>query len=156
MPKETHKWLPKFTGNNVVMPKYHLYVKTVALLNEGVEREDVVVRLLAMSLDEDAHKWLIGLPDNHLTSYEDFSKLLAGIWSTNKDIIMLLAQFNQIKKKENKIMKEFDTRFDKLYDQIPADLRPPTTVIRALYMNAFEGQFAFIFKDKARDILEKG
>jgi hypothetical protein len=68
---------------------------------------------------------------------------------------MLVAQFNQIKKKEKETVKEFDTRFDKPYDQIPADLRLPATVVRVLHMNAFEGQFAFLLKDKAPDTLGK-
>jgi hypothetical protein len=155
MPKETHKWLPNFTGNNVVMPKDHLYAVGVALLNEGGKHEDVATRLLAMSLNEDAQRWFKGLPNNHLASYDDFAKLLTSRWSTKKDNKMLLAQFNQIKKKENETVKEFDTKFDKLYDQIPADLCPPTTIVRVLYMNAFEGQFAFILKDKAPDTLAK-
>jgi hypothetical protein len=35
------------------------------------------------------------------------------------------------------------------------DLRPPTTIVCVLYMNAFEGQFAFLIKDKAPDTLAK-
>jgi hypothetical protein len=40
------------------------------------QHEDVVMRLLAMSLTEDAQRWFRGLPDNHLASYDDFAKLL--------------------------------------------------------------------------------
>jgi hypothetical protein len=155
MPKEIHKWLPKFVGNNVITPEDHLYAIGVELLNAGIEHEDVAMRLLAMSLTEDAQRWFRGLPDNHLASYDDFAKLLKSRWSTKKDSRMLLAQFNQIKKKENETVKEFDIRFDKLYDHISTDLRPPTTIVRVLYMNAFEGQFAFLLKDKAPDTLAK-
>jgi hypothetical protein len=127
----------------------------VELLNAGVEHEDVAMRLLSMSLTEYAQRWFIGLPDDHLASYNDFAKLLTNRWSTKKDSGMLLAQFNQIKKKENKTVKEFDNGFDKLYDQIRVDLHPPPTIVRVLYMNAFEGQFAFLLKDKAPDNLAK-
>jgi hypothetical protein len=109
----------KICQNNVITPEDHLYAVGVELLNAGIEHEYVVMRLLAMSLTEDAHRWFKGLPDNHLASYDDFAKLLKSRWSTKKDSGMLLAQFNQIKKKENETVKEFDTRFDKLYDQIP-------------------------------------
>jgi hypothetical protein len=61
---------------------------------------------------------------------------------------MLVAQFNQIKKKENETVSEFDTRFDRLYSQILTDLRPTTAVVHLLYMNAFDGKFLFILKDK--------
>jgi len=77
MPKETHKWLPKFTRNNVVTPEDHLYTMVVALLNESVEHEYVMMRLLAMSLDEYSQRWFRGILGDHLVSYDDFTKLLA-------------------------------------------------------------------------------
>jgi hypothetical protein len=68
---------------------------------------------------------------------------------------MLLMQFNQIKKKENETVKEFDARFDNLYSQIPKDLCPPEATILLLYLNAFEGQFGFILKEKMPENLAK-
>jgi hypothetical protein len=70
--------------------------------DNGIEHEDVAMKLLAMSLDEDAKKWFKGFPDNHLQSYEAFTKLFKGRWTTKKDNIMLLMQFNQIKRKRMK------------------------------------------------------
>jgi hypothetical protein len=61
---------------------------------------------------------------------------------------MLVVQFNQIKKKENETVSEFDTRFNRLYSQISIDLRPTAVAVRLLYVNAFDGQFCFIMKDK--------
>jgi hypothetical protein len=57
MPKEIHKWLPKFTRNDVVTPEDHLYTIGVALLNEGVEHKDIAMRILVMSLTEDDQRW---------------------------------------------------------------------------------------------------
>jgi hypothetical protein len=65
-----------------------------------------------------------------------------------KDNIMIVEQFNKIKKKENETISEFDSRYDRLYSQISKDLCPTTTVVHLLYMNAFDGQLFFILKDK--------
>jgi len=86
--------------------------------------------------------------DNHLASYEYFSKLFKRRWSTKKDSGTLVAQFNQIKKKKNEIVNEFNTRFDRFYNQKPTDFHPTTTSVRLLYMNDFEGKIWFILKDK--------
>jgi hypothetical protein len=155
MPKETNKWLPKFSGNNVVTVEEHLYAIGRDMENEGVEHEDVAMKLLATSLTEDAQRWFKGFPDNHLASYEDFAKLFKSRWETKKDSGMLMTQFNQIKKKENETVSEFDTRFDKLYSQIPKDLCPSEAVVCLLYVNAFEGKFGFILRDKKPNTLEK-
>jgi hypothetical protein len=45
-------------------------------------------------------------------------------------------------------VSEFDTRFDKLYRQIPQDLHPTAVVVRLLYVNSFDGKFDFILRDK--------
>jgi hypothetical protein len=148
MSKEINKWLPKFFGNNVITAEQHLHAIGQDMENEGVEHEDVTMKLLATSLTGDAQRWFDGLPDNHLMTYEDFDKLFKNKWSMKKDSGMLMTQFNQIKKKENEIVSEFDTRFGKLHSQIPQDLRPIVAAVRLLYVNAFEGKFGFILRDK--------
>jgi hypothetical protein len=46
------------------------------------------------------------------------------------------------------LVREFTSIFDSLYNQIPTDYRSSTLSARLLYMNAFEGQFRYILKDK--------
>jgi hypothetical protein len=73
------------------------------------------MRLLDSSLTKESLSWFRGLPENHLTSYGYFSKLFKSRWSMKKDSGMLVSQFNQINKKENETISEFNTRFDRLY-----------------------------------------
>jgi hypothetical protein len=109
--------------------------------NAGIDHEDVAMRLFASSLTEEALDWFKGLPDNHITTYDAFSTLFKSRWSRKEDGGTLGTQFNQIKKKENEMVKEFISRFDRLYNQIPTDYHPTTSSVRLLYMNAFEGKF---------------
>jgi hypothetical protein len=62
---------------------------------------------------------------------------------------MLMIQFNEIKKKENESVKEFDTRFENLLKQIPDNIIPKDDVILIIYTNYFEGKFGFMLRDKA-------
>jgi hypothetical protein len=148
MPKEINKWLPKFPRNIVVTAEEHLYAIGRDMENEGVEHEDVEMELLDVSLIEYDQRWFKRLPDNHLETYEYFAKLLKIIWATKKDSIMLMTQFTQLKKKKNETVSEIDTRFDKLHGQIPKYLCPSYVVVCLLYVNAFEGKFGFILRDK--------
>jgi hypothetical protein len=118
-----------------------------------VEHVDVEMKLLTSSLTKYAHRWLRWIPDNHITSYEYFAKLFKNRWTTNKYNGILVAQFNQINNKENQIVSEFENRFDKLYSQIPTVLRPTDAIVHLLYMNAFDGKFCFILKEKKHTIL---
>jgi len=154
VPKESNKWFPKFLGNDVVNVEYHLYTIGRDLDNEKNEHEVVVMKLLASSLTEESLEWIKGLPDNHPTSYESFSNLFKNRWSTKIDNGMLGAQFIQINKKENETVREFNTIFDRLYNQTMTEFRPTTSSIPLLYMNTFEGKFCFIMKDKKPTSLE--
>jgi hypothetical protein len=148
MEKVSNKWLLKFPRNNVVTAEDHIYVMGQDMDNVGIEHENVAMRLFASSLIEEALDWFIVLLNNHLTSYKYFSNLFKSRWSTNKEGGTLGAQFNQINKKENETVKEFNARFDRLYNKIPTEFCPTTSSICLLYMNAFEGKFCFILKDK--------
>jgi hypothetical protein len=48
--------------------------------DNGIEHDDVAMKLLAMYLDEDAKKWYKLFPKNHFLSYKDFAKLFKGRW----------------------------------------------------------------------------
>jgi hypothetical protein len=54
-------------------------------------------------------------------------------------------QSNKIK--ENETVKEFVSIFDRLYNQIPTDYHPTTSLVHLLYMNSFEGKLGYILKD---------
>jgi hypothetical protein len=75
-------------------------------------------------LTEEDIDWFKGLPDNHIMSYDIFSKLFKRRWSKKVDGGTLGTQFNQINKKENEIIKEFISIFDRLYNQMPTDYHP--------------------------------
>jgi hypothetical protein len=105
------------------------------------------MKILSSPLTEDAQIWFIALPENHIACYEGFSKLFKNIWTNNKYHGMLVDQFNQIKKKENDTMSEFDNSFGRLYNKILADFLPTTANVCFIYMDAFDGKFHFILKD---------
>jgi hypothetical protein len=121
MPTEVNKWLPKFPGNNVITVEDHIYVMGQDMDHAVIDHEDVAMRLFASSLTKEALDWFKGLPDNHITTYDAFS-LFKRRWSRKADGGTLGTQFNQIKKKENEMVKEFISRFDRLYNQIPTTL----------------------------------
>jgi hypothetical protein len=139
MLKESHKWLPKFPGNNVITVEDHLYAMGQCMENGEVEHVDVVMKLLASSLTKDAQRWFIGLLDNHIASYEYFSNLFKNRWTPKKYNRNLVAQFNQIKKKKNEAMSESRNRFERLYCQILTDICPTYATVCLLYMNSFDG-----------------
>jgi hypothetical protein len=84
MPTKVNK-LPKFLGNNVITAEDHIYVMGRDMDNEGIDHEDVAMRLFTSSLTEEALYWFKGLLDNHITTYDAFSALFKSRWSRKAD-----------------------------------------------------------------------
>jgi hypothetical protein len=133
IPKESNKWLPKFPRNNVVTIEDPLYVMGQDMENVGIKHEDVAMRIFASSFTKEALDWFIAPPRNHLTSYEYFANLFKSIWSTKTNDGTLGDQFNQIQKRENETVKEFNTIFDRLYNQIPTVFFPTPWIVPMMW-----------------------
>jgi hypothetical protein len=59
----------------VLTAEDHIYFMGRDMDNAGIDHEYVVMRLFTSSLTEEALDWFKGLPDNHITTYDDFSNL---------------------------------------------------------------------------------
>jgi hypothetical protein len=113
MPQKFDKWLPKFSGNNVIIVEDHIYNFYACFQIQPLNNddEDVVMKLFVASLVEDARKWYNNLLDKSIKTWEAFHDTFMKRWDTKRDSQLLLVQFNEMKK-ENESIKEFDTRFE--------------------------------------------
>jgi hypothetical protein len=126
MPPKFEKWLPKFSGNDVTTIEEHLdnFWACFQLHPIPDEEEDVVLRLFSATFVEDARKWYNNLPDKGIKTWDDFHKVFMKIWGAKGDPNLLLLQLNEMKKKENETVKEFDARFERLLRQILDEIIP--------------------------------
>jgi hypothetical protein len=151
MPDKFDKWFPKFPGNNVIIVEEHIDTFYACFQNHLLNNddEDVVMKLFAVSLVENARKWYNNLPDKSIKTWQAFHDTFMKRWgiTIRKEGRILLAQFNEMKK-ENKSIKKFDTIFENLLKQIPNDIIPKDGAVLQ-YTNAFEGKFGFMLRDKS-------
>jgi hypothetical protein len=82
--------------------------------NAGIGHEDVAMKNFISSLTEEYIDWFKGRPNNQITAYDSFSTLFKIRWSRKSDGGTLATQFKQINKKENEMIREFISKFDKL------------------------------------------
>jgi hypothetical protein len=60
----------------------------------------------------------------------------------------LLDEFTSIRKEENETVSEFNTRFSKLYNKIPQNVRPNSDIALLYYFKAFDVSFGFLLREK--------
>ena len=80
MQTKTLKCLPRFSGDNVITTIEHLEVLEKAFSNNEVTHEDVVMKLLANTLDSTTHHWFKALRNNLILGYDDSVQKIKEEW----------------------------------------------------------------------------
>jgi len=107
------------------------------------------------SLDGEARKWFKGLPNNTIPSWEEMERVFILRRGEKRDHGYLLTEFNAIKKKSDETVAEFFRRFNKLYNILPAEIKPPLAREKITFAGAFESNFGFTLREIRAPTLEQ-
>jgi hypothetical protein len=69
-------------------------------------------------------------------------------WGERKDHLYYLTEFRALKKKNSESVLEFTQRFDKLYNKIPAEVKPSQPSAKVTYAGAFDPDFALLLRER--------
>jgi hypothetical protein len=76
-------------------------------------------------------------------------------WSTKEDPITLWTQINKIKKLGSETVRDFNTRFEQLFQRLPSSHHPGKDYLLFLYIQAFQAQFQYLLKDKGPTTIQE-
>lgn len=148
MPQDYLKTLPCFSGEYEQTIKNHVVVFCNFVESLKVEHLDVVLRLFVQSLDGEARKCFKGLPNNTIPSWEEMECVFIQRWGEKRDHGYSLTEFNAIKKKYDETVAEFVRRFNKLYNSLPAEIKPPPAGAEITFAQAFESNLGFTLRER--------
>ena len=89
-------------------------------------------------MDGEARKWFKGLPNNTIPSWEEMECLFIQRWGETRDHGYSLTEFNAIKKNFDETVAEFIRRFNKLYNSLLAEIKPPPAGAKITFARDFE------------------
>jgi hypothetical protein len=135
------KMLPKFNGESEITAVEHLAFFDEFSDNFGLEHEDVYMRLFIQTFEGEVRTWFKGLPPNSLDSWDALEIAFLRQWGEKKDHLYYLTEFGSLKKKVNESVSDFIKRFNKIYNKIPADVKPSQTTTKV----TFAGSLILIF-----------
>jgi hypothetical protein len=115
---------------------------------EEVDYEDVKMRLFAQSFSGEVKKWFKALPTASIPNFGEFETTFLGRWGDKKNPLQLLTQYNNLKILPTETVQEFSTRFLKVYNSIPDQVKPPPGAAQLHYADAFESDFALLLRER--------
>jgi ribonuclease HI len=142
------KYMPKFSGEGEVTAEEHLAAFYSYADNLNIENEDVWMRVFVQSLDGEVRKWFRGLAPGSIAGIEALDNVFLRQWGDRKYYIYYMTEFGSLKKKEGESVSDFSKRFNKMYNKIPAEIKPSEASAQISYASAFDPDLCLVLRER--------
>jgi hypothetical protein len=142
------KYMPKFTGEEDITAEEHLSTFYSYADNLNIENEDVWMRVFVQSLDGEARKWFRGLTPGSIDGIEALDDSFLRHWGDKKYFLYYITEFGSLKRREGESVSDFSKRFNKMYNNIPTEIKPTKTSAKITYSSAFDPEFCLLLRER--------
>ena len=142
------KYLPRYNGEGEVTTEEHLIAFYNFANNFVVEHSDVWMRLFAQSFDGEVRKWFRSLTTNSIPNITALDDIFIRKWGEKKDDLYYITEFNNLKIKNGESISDFSQRFNKMYQNIPVDIKPTERLAKIMYANPFDAKFCLLLRER--------
>jgi hypothetical protein len=118
------KKLPKFTGEGDITAEEHLEAFYIFTDDHVIMHADVWMRIFVHSLEGEARKWFRALPPGSINGIEALDNTFLRQRGDKRDFMYYMTEFGSLKRKEGESISDFSKRFNKMYNKIPAEIKP--------------------------------
>jgi ribonuclease HI len=142
------KQLPKFTGEGDIAAEEHLEAFYSFTDDHVIMHADVWMRIFVHSLEGEARKWFRALPPGSIDGIEALDNAFLRQWGDKKDFMYYMTEFGSLKRKEGESVSDFSKRFNKMYNKIPAEIKPSEASAKITYASAFDPDFCLLLRER--------
>jgi ribonuclease HI len=142
------KYMPKFTGEEDITAEEHLAAFYSYADNLNIENEDVWMRVFVQSLDGEVRKWFRGLTPGSIAGIEALDDVFLRQWGDKKYFMYYITEFGSLKRKEGESVSDFSKRFNKMYNKIPAEIKPTEASAKITYASSFDPDFCLFLRER--------
>lgn len=93
-------------------------------------------------------KSINGLGCYHLIDSQHFENMFLNRWEEKKNPVQLLTQYNQLKRANDEVVKFFLDRFNKIYNALPVQCKPPEGMTKLHYAEGFDEDFELLLRER--------
>jgi hypothetical protein len=106
------------------------------------------MRIFVHSLDGEASKWFRSLTPGSIVGIEALDYVFLSQWGDKKDFMCYITKFGSLRRKEGESISDFSKRFNKMYNKIPAEIKPIEASTRITYANAFYPDLCLLLRER--------
>jgi hypothetical protein len=110
--------------------------------------------LFAQILSGELRKWFKALPIASIPNFTAFEATFLAKWGDKKNPLELLNQYNNIKRSPSEAVQDFSTRFMRVYNSIPVEVKPPPGAAQLRYADSFDSDFSMLLRERRSTTLD--
>jgi hypothetical protein len=142
------KQFPKFMGEGDITLEEHLAAFYSYAYNYVIVNEDVWMSVFVHNLDGEARKWFRALDPRSIDGIEALDDAFLRHFGDKKYFLYYIAKFGTLKKKEGEFVSDFSKRLNKMYNKIPAEIKPTETSAKISYSSVFDPDFCLLLRER--------
>jgi hypothetical protein len=154
MPQDYQTRLPQFDGIVPLNTQQHVDKMNDYFDLQEVDEDDVQMRLFAQSLTSDIKKWYKGLHATSVLDLTTFQRSFLDRWEVKKNPLQILLEYENIRRNQGEIVQDYCTRFNNLYNSIPANIKPPKGLVLIKLPNGFDADMSYQLRERNSTTLE--
>jgi hypothetical protein len=111
------------------------------------------MRVFVQILDGEVRKWFRGLVPRSIAGIEALDNAFLRQWGDKKDFMYYMTEFGSLKREEGESVPEFSKRFNKMYNKIPAEIKPSEASAMITYSSTFDPKFYLLLRERRSAML---
>ena len=113
-----------------------------------IDEADVQMRLFAQTLTRDVKKWFKALPANHIADLATFHRLFIDRWERKENPLQILFEYDNIRRAPNETVQDYCTRFNRIYNAIHTNIKPPPDLALIKFPNGFDTEMSYQLRER--------
>jgi hypothetical protein len=154
MPQDYQMRLPQFDGTRPLNSQQHVDKMNDYFDLREVDEANVQMRLFAQRLMGDVKKWYKGSRVSSVLDLITFQRIFLDIWELNKNPLQILSEYENIRRNQGETVQDYCTRFNNMYNAIPADIKPPQVLVVIKLPDGFDAHMSYQLRERNSTTLE--
>ena len=113
-----------------------------------IDDENIKIRIFAQILGGEVKKWFKNLTPNSIHDLPSLHQTFINKWEIKKNPLQILSEYNNLKRNQGESVHNYSTRFNRIYNALPPNMKPPQGLALVKYSEGFDAKMAYQLRER--------